>query len=366
MISPEFLNGWRFAPPFLFVQRHRGSGTKAADWAGAYTEADAATDTYPLHFVRWEVISRMKQYVVRPGDTLWKISKATGVKLHLLMAANPQIKDPDKLVPGQVISIPELGKAPSPVPAAGQETGAGPYLGFVWPHVVVAGDTWESLAEQYHVTAAQIMAANPMHQGRPLQPGEIIYIPMTTSPLATADGQPTAAVPAPSSTMDGAVVPAQPVPEPGTMPAMDTAPFEPPGMGPHTHYPYRGPSLPRPYGAVAMPMSTWRWAPTPYGWPHPLPFGHWGPWHAGVGGWWHGAWWPESSWAWESSFRDEDSESSLRTEGADPWEESVDGWTIDEFRFESCTDTEAPGGVHDTALDGGAGPDESDAGSAAG
>ena len=52
----------------------------------------------------------MKKYIVREGDTMWEISKATGVRLNLLMAANPQVKDPNQLRPGSLIVVPELGK----------------------------------------------------------------------------------------------------------------------------------------------------------------------------------------------------------------------------------------------------------------
>ncbi|MEK7324281.1 MAG: LysM peptidoglycan-binding domain-containing protein, partial [Chloroflexota bacterium] len=45
-------------------------------------------------------------YIVGACDTLTRISRITGVGLSALIAANPQIKDPDVIVPGQVIDIP--------------------------------------------------------------------------------------------------------------------------------------------------------------------------------------------------------------------------------------------------------------------
>jgi hypothetical protein len=45
-------------------------------------------------------------YIVGACDTLTKISRITGVSLSALIAANPQIKDPDVIIPGQVIDIP--------------------------------------------------------------------------------------------------------------------------------------------------------------------------------------------------------------------------------------------------------------------
>ena len=45
-------------------------------------------------------------YTVRPGDTLSEIAERFGVSLDALIAANPQITDPDRIFPGQVIVIP--------------------------------------------------------------------------------------------------------------------------------------------------------------------------------------------------------------------------------------------------------------------
>jgi predicted membrane-bound mannosyltransferase/DNA-binding beta-propeller fold protein YncE len=45
-------------------------------------------------------------YVVQPGDTLGCISRCAGVTLEALLAVNPEIDDPDLILPGQVIVIP--------------------------------------------------------------------------------------------------------------------------------------------------------------------------------------------------------------------------------------------------------------------
>jgi len=45
-------------------------------------------------------------YVVQPGDTMWLIARRFGVRLEDLIAANPQIPHPDRLVPGQVVHVP--------------------------------------------------------------------------------------------------------------------------------------------------------------------------------------------------------------------------------------------------------------------
>lgn len=48
----------------------------------------------------------MNQYVVVKGDTLWKIARANNLSLDALLAANPQITDPNYIMPGQVLNIP--------------------------------------------------------------------------------------------------------------------------------------------------------------------------------------------------------------------------------------------------------------------
>lgn len=45
-------------------------------------------------------------YVVRKGDTLWGIAGRYGVALTALIAANPQIKNPNLIYPGETVVIP--------------------------------------------------------------------------------------------------------------------------------------------------------------------------------------------------------------------------------------------------------------------
>ena len=46
-------------------------------------------------------------YVVKKGDTLTSIARKFKVTLAALKAANPQIKDPRKMQPGDKITIPQ-------------------------------------------------------------------------------------------------------------------------------------------------------------------------------------------------------------------------------------------------------------------
>ncbi|OMF31685.1 hypothetical protein BK133_15755 [Paenibacillus sp. FSL H8-0548] len=49
----------------------------------------------------------MHQHVVKQGDTLWKLSKAWGVPLADMIKANPQLKNPNVLLTGEVVNIPK-------------------------------------------------------------------------------------------------------------------------------------------------------------------------------------------------------------------------------------------------------------------
>lgn len=52
-------------------------------------------------------------YTVESGDTTTKIASKFGVSLEALLAANPEVKDPNKIQTGQVLIIPEGGRSSS-------------------------------------------------------------------------------------------------------------------------------------------------------------------------------------------------------------------------------------------------------------
>jgi len=53
----------------------------------------------------------MHQHIVQQGDTLWKLSKAWGIGLADMIKANPQLKNPNALLTGEVVNIPKAGAA---------------------------------------------------------------------------------------------------------------------------------------------------------------------------------------------------------------------------------------------------------------
>jgi len=57
--------------------------------------------------------SAAEHYVVS-GDTMWRISRSYGISLDKLIAANPQVKDPNLIYPGDKLYIPNAsGQASS-------------------------------------------------------------------------------------------------------------------------------------------------------------------------------------------------------------------------------------------------------------
>jgi morphogenetic protein associated with SpoVID len=61
----------------------------------------------------------VKIHIVKPGDTLDAIAQKYGIALDKLIAANPQLEDPDRLTPGMKIRIPVQPAAVAPADGAG-------------------------------------------------------------------------------------------------------------------------------------------------------------------------------------------------------------------------------------------------------
>jgi LysM repeat protein len=183
----------------------------------------------------------VKKYTIRTGDTLYIIAKRTGVRIPLLLAANPELKSPNDLMPGSTIVIPELGKtgkgasevskqtggkhsvSQSVGPHSGGEKASGskasgakpsgskasewkgsglnfggatasepvlpPYFGFVWPYVVQSGDTLFTLAKKFRVPEEQLLHLNGLKKNVVLYPGSVLFFPDLTMSEAPFQAQ---------------------------------------------------------------------------------------------------------------------------------------------------------------------------------
>ncbi|GGG02358.1 hypothetical protein GCM10010912_53960 [Paenibacillus albidus] len=56
------------------------------------------------------------KHTVKQGDSLWKLSKAWGIALKEMIDANPQLKNPNALLVGEVVNVPKKN-SPSPLQA---------------------------------------------------------------------------------------------------------------------------------------------------------------------------------------------------------------------------------------------------------
>ena len=109
-------------------------------------------------------------YIVKPGDTLWRVALEVGLDLALMpCTVAPDFSPEQPLVIGNSLTV---------------------LLPEQWCHQVVVGDTLATIAAQYGVTPAQIyeLSWNQL-QGAPLAvvalvPGRYLRIPLTPTPAA--------------------------------------------------------------------------------------------------------------------------------------------------------------------------------------
>jgi uncharacterized protein (TIGR02594 family) len=90
-------------------------------------------------------------YAVRPGDTLSAIAQQHGVSLDALLAANPQVRDPDRIAGGQTLSIPEpVAGTAAPAAHANSEplSSVHPSIRAQLPAANDGGAGWMAIAER--------------------------------------------------------------------------------------------------------------------------------------------------------------------------------------------------------------------------
>lgn len=123
-------------------------------------------------------------YTVKTGDTLKEIAEQYGLTVEKLTAANPQIKDPNLIYPGQVITLP-VGRSEGIRSTKDERI-------FVWLrersggrverserlYLVQSGDSIKRIAKSYGITEEKLLEANPqIDDENMLFRGELIHIP---------------------------------------------------------------------------------------------------------------------------------------------------------------------------------------------
>ncbi|NLA11262.1 MAG: LysM peptidoglycan-binding domain-containing protein [Firmicutes bacterium] len=115
------------------------------------------------------------RYTVAPGDTMYYLARRFGVSLDALIAANPQISDPNQLFPGDVLCVPGAG-----LPC--REPFSCPH-GFKDRYTVVPGDTMSQIAQRYGVSLDALIAANPqISDPKIIFPCDVLCVPGAPAP----------------------------------------------------------------------------------------------------------------------------------------------------------------------------------------
>ncbi len=106
------------------------------------------------------------QHQVAVGEWLIQIGRCYGASFEDVRNANPQIADPDFILPAMVVTIPRIG-------SAGRIYGP-PCITF---YIVQSGDTWESLAQRYNADLTVLRKVNSVA----LTAGTRIKIPLNSA-----------------------------------------------------------------------------------------------------------------------------------------------------------------------------------------
>lgn len=155
-------------------------------------------------------------YVVRPGDTLFLISKRFNVKLDSIRNANPQVKN-DAIRVGQKITLPakvDLGKYGEPLPQATPvKKEFVPYTGPTTEYTVKSGDCVSRLAAKNGITSKQLMTLNNLSNAN-IRIGQKILLPaagaVAAAPAPVKQEKPVAKSEKPKVAPPPAAIPAKP------------------------------------------------------------------------------------------------------------------------------------------------------------
>ncbi|MFO7664235.1 MAG: LysM peptidoglycan-binding domain-containing protein [Chloroflexota bacterium] len=133
------------------------------------------------------VVVSAATYIVRPGDTLWGISRQFGTTVDAIVQAN-NISNPNLIYVNQVLEVPTDATTTPPVttpipPPSPPPTGNITY-------VVQPGDTLSKIARQYGTTVQAIVQANNIPNPNLIYVGQVLVIPGTTGGVPTPDPGP--------------------------------------------------------------------------------------------------------------------------------------------------------------------------------
>ncbi|HXF86185.1 MAG TPA: LysM peptidoglycan-binding domain-containing protein [Anaerolineales bacterium] len=123
-----------------------GGGATTSQPATATITNSALSPTTPSGLTPGATI----QHTVVSGEWLIQISRCYGANYNEMRNANPQITNPNFILPGMIITVPRIG-------SVGRIYGP-PCVVF---HTVQANETWTSIAQQYNADVIVLQEANP-------------------------------------------------------------------------------------------------------------------------------------------------------------------------------------------------------------
>lgn len=155
---PLWLAQWGVPSPSL-------SGTPWRQWTGwQYTNVglvNGVTGYVDRDQFTPEILLRQEEvcffYTVRPGDTLWALSRRFGTTIEQLVKDN-HISNPNLIYVNQILRIP--GQAPI------EET-----------YTVQPGDTLWAISRQYGTTVEQLVQLNSILNPNLIYPGQVLRLP---------------------------------------------------------------------------------------------------------------------------------------------------------------------------------------------
>jgi LysM repeat protein len=122
------------------------------------------------------------KYTVQRGDYLVKIANKCGTTVSAILNANPSIKKPSLIYPGQVLIMPKDGQN---IPITGGSI-----------YIVKPGDTMSAIASLFKVTLTDLLKANPsITNASKINAGQQIKLPEGAAQVLTAGITPVKAKP---------------------------------------------------------------------------------------------------------------------------------------------------------------------------
>lgn len=118
-------------------------------------------------------------HMVKRGETIWRIAAMHGLHVDALLAANPQIKKEDELRPGQILMIPIRNGGSETRQANGEDAESDVSLLYPEIYIVQTGDTLGSIAARFGTTPGELRIANEsLAEEEQVFPGqELIVLP---------------------------------------------------------------------------------------------------------------------------------------------------------------------------------------------